>query len=299
MVPWRVSHLVAMSVGILFLMRGAVHAQVSELDPRGVQVPAAASNRDGPSPEAPRAEGQTPAPSGPASEALPKEHPLTPVLSWAIGALPAIEGLKDYSATLVKRERVDGKLGGYEYLAIKVRHRPFSVYINFLGPATVRGQEVLYVEGQNNDDMRAHTGHSQVTVSLHPDSPMAMRNQHYPLTEIGIVNLVRRLVDVGQQDVRQGECEVKYFQKTNVNQRVCTMVQVVHPVPRQMFRFHLARIFVDDELRLPIRYESHDWPRQPDGLPPLIEEYTYLDLKVNIGLTDDDFTTTNRQYRFR
>ncbi len=33
-----------------------------------------------------------------------------------------------------------------------------------------------------------------------------------------------------------------------VNGRVCSCVQVVHPVPRRNFRFHLARVFIDDEL---------------------------------------------------
>ena len=49
--------------------------------------------------------------------------------------------VKDYSATLVKRERIDGVLGSHEYMEAKIRHEqtgpdgavsvPFSVYLHF------------------------------------------------------------------------------------------------------------------------------------------------------------------------
>jgi hypothetical protein len=136
-------------------------------------------------------------------------------------------------------------------------------------------------------------------LSIHPHGLIATSNRHYPLTEIGLVNLVRRLVEVGRRDVNYGECEVKYFPRAKVDNRPCTVIQVVHPVPRDVFRFHMARIFVDDELKMPTRYESYDWPREVGGQPRLIEEYTYLDLKLNNGFTDEDFSTANPEYHFR
>lgn len=229
----------------------------------------------------------------------PTEHPLTPVLRWAQQGLPAIENLQDYSAILVRRERIRGKLSGYEYLSIKVRHEPFSVYAYFQAPAAVMGQEVIYVAGRNQGDLLAHKARMPTTVSLHPDGLIAMNGRHYPLTEIGLVNLVRRLVEVGQQDLNYGECEVKYFSNAKVDKRLCTVIQVVHPMPRDVFRYHLVRVFVDVELMVPIHYESHDWPREAGGQPELIEEYTYRDLKLNNGFTDEDFSTQNPEYHFR
>jgi hypothetical protein len=235
----------------------------------------------------------------PPLETRPSEHPLVPVLRWAKDGLPAIESLKDYSATLVRRERIRGKLSGYEYVLIKIRHQPFSVYARFEAPAAVKGQEVIYVAGQNDGNMWAHKARVPVTVSLHPDGLIAMAGRHYPLTEIGLVNLVRRLVEVGQQDVNYGECEVKFFTGAKVDNRPCTVIQVVHPAPRDVFRYHLARVFVDDELKVPTHYESYDWPREPGGPPRLIEEYTYLNLKLNVGLTDEDFSRQNPEYHFQ
>ena len=211
--------------------------------------------------------------------------------------------IADYSATVAKRERVDGKLNDYDHMFVKVRHKPFSVYMQFMAPSKIKGQEVLYVEGANNGNMFAHTVGIQDkmfgTVSIKPDGPIAMRGQRYPLTELGILNLTRRLVQVGEQDIKYGECEVKFFKGAKINNRVCTCIQVVHPVPRRNFLFNLARIFVDDELNVPIRYESYEWPKEPGGAPELLEEYTYLNLKLNNGFTDSDFDVKNPNYKFR
>ena len=232
----------------------------------------------------------------------PGEHPLMPAIRWARDGLVAIEDVHDYSATVIKRELIDGKLTEPQYLFAKVRHKPLSAYLYFLDPQDLRGQEVIYVEGKNNGKMQAHaTGLKKVfgTVSLDPTGPLAMQGQRYPITEIGLLNLLRRLVQVGEQDAQYGECEVNVFNGAKINGRVCTCIQVLHPVPRRNFLFHIARIFVDDELNLPIRYESYDWPKTPGDKPGLMEEYTYLNLKLNNGFTDADFDINNPNYKFK
>ncbi|MGO8690634.1 MAG: DUF1571 domain-containing protein [Thermoguttaceae bacterium] len=233
----------------------------------------------------------------------PHEHPLMPALRWARQGLNQIEKIHDYSATLVKRERLGNRLGEYEHMFIKVRHQPFSVYMYFLAPSAKKGQEVIYVAGANNGKMWAHGVGIQDTifgtVSLEPEGVVAMQGERYPLTELGILNLTHRLVQVAEQDTKYGECEVKFFKGAKINDRVCTCVQVMHPRPRRNFLFHLARIYVDDQFNVPVRYEAYEWPRRPNGKPELIEEYTYLNLKLNNGFTDADFDTHNKDYHFR
>ena len=81
------------------------------------------------------------------------EHPLMPTLRWAYQGVGNIQKIQDYSATLAKRERIGGKLLDYEYMFIKLRQKPFSVYMHFLGPPSLKGREVIYVQGQNNGNM--------------------------------------------------------------------------------------------------------------------------------------------------
>ncbi len=248
----------------------------------------------------------------PANQPAPKrEHPLAPAYRQALKSRQLIaEKYPDYTATIVKRERINGELQDHEYIFAKIRHErsangrvqtPFSVYLYFVKPASVKGREVIFVNGRNNNKLFAHEGGvlGLVTVSLEPESGLAMRGQRYPITEIGIDNLVRKLVEVAENDMKFGECEVKTYKGAKINGRVCTCLEVVHPVRRNNFRFHKAQVFIDDELGIPIRYAAYDWPKKAGGSPPLLEEYTYLNLKLNVGLTDADFSKTNKGYSFR
>ena len=241
--------------------------------------------------------------AGDATAATVGQHPLEPALELAQRGLAQLRAnVKDYSCTMVKRERVDGKLGEHQYIFAKIRHEPFSVYLYFLAPEDVKGQEVIYVTGHNDGNMLAHAGsgvRAMVgTVSLKPDGALAMQGNRYAVTEIGVENLAKRLVEVAQHDKQFGECEFNFYPNAKVNGRVCTCVQVVHPVPRRNFRFHLARVFIDDELLIPVRYEAYDWPQEEGGQPVLMEEYTYMNVKINNGFTDADFDPKNAAYKF-
>lgn len=230
-------------------------------------------------------------------------HPLDKPLAWAYDGLKHIDNdIQDYSCTLVKRERVQGVLLDREYIFTKVRHEPFSVYMYFLKPSTKKGNEVVYVEGANEDKMRAIAGSGLRrrfgVVSLVTDGPIAMEDNRYPITMTGFRVLVERLIELGEQDRKYGETEVKYYKNAKINGRVVTCIEVKHPKPRKEFRYHLARIFVDDEMQIPIRLEAYSWPTSDGGKPVLVEEYTYLNVKLNNGYTDEDFDYQNENYHF-
>ncbi len=266
-----------------------------------------------PGPAAAATSEATPAavsPVGPPPELLSGakgEHPLLPSVRWAKTCLERINKVQDYSATLVKRERIGAELGEHEYLFVKVRHKPFSIYIYFLGPTKVKGQEAIFVEGKNDGKLAAHPNglrHKIVgTVNLAPDSRMAMMGNRYPITELGLRRLTERLIEVGTHDVKFGECEVKVTPGvklgTGSDKRDCTLIEVEHPVPREEFLFYRARIYVDSLHDVPVRYEAYEWPSTAGGKPVLTEEYTYLNLKFNNGFTDKDFDVENPEYGFK
>ena len=102
----------------------------------------------------------------------------------------------------------------------------------------------------------------------------------------------------GSWDTPSAKCEVKFYKNTKVDGRTCTMIEVLHPEPRDHFDFYRAQIFIDDELNVPIRYAAWSWPEKPGGEPVLLEEYTYVKIKLNVGLTDEDFDPENPDYDF-
>lgn len=106
--------------------------------------------------------------------------------------------IEDYQATMVKRERVGGKLRDLEYAFIKVRHEPFSVYMYFLGPTKTRGRQMMYVEGRNDGKMLIHEGHGhgcRVAVWITPSLP-------HPITTVGIKNLAAAFAKRGPGETK-------------------------------------------------------------------------------------------------
>ena len=218
----------------------------------------------------------------------------------------------DYTCTLVKRERINGQLLGYEYAEVKLRHRqvrngqivvPFSVYVKFLAPADLQGREVIYVEGHNDGKLIARRGgrrFAYVTTAVDPFGEVAMERNRYPITHMGIQSLFEELLAVGQEELNNPPEELlcREVEGVKIDGRVCRMIEFTHPVQRDTYRYHIARIFVDDELDLPIRHASYDWPDEEGGKPKLLEEYTYLNLKLNADLTDWDFDHRNEEYQF-
>lgn len=244
--------------------------------------------------------------------ARPQVHPLAPLIDIAQEHYDYIrEHVRDYTCVLVKRERIDGDLLPTEHMLVKFRGRqvpasdddaPFSVYLKLLAPRSLRGREILYVSGRNSGDVMVRKGGrraSFLTLHIDPLGGMAMRDNRYPITAFGIENLLRRLIDVAELDSQYGECDVRVVPGAKVDGRLCTMYQVTHPVRRSYFRFHIARVFQDHELRVPIRYVAYLWPTEKGDSPPLLEEYTYRNLKLNVGLTHADFDATNPAYGFR
>ena len=109
---------------------------------------------------------------------------------------------------------------------------------------------------------------------------------------------ITQLLEKGQRDRAEGPCEVKFVEDTKINKRKCLMIQVKHEEQRAPYEFHLSRIFIDEEMKIPVRYAAYDWPTSPDAKPQLMEEYTYVNVKLNPGLTDEDFDYENEKYRF-
>lgn len=230
----------------------------------------------------------------------PGEHPLTPLIRWGKLGIAALQKLDDYSCTLVKRERIAGKLGNHEWMTVKLRHQPFSVYAAFRGRQERPKQEVVYIAGQNSGKMFVHCDEYRLmgTVSLFPDSRRALREGRYPVTETGILNLIQRLVEHAENDVKYDDCEVKIFKNAKIESRPCLYIRVTHKERRPEFSFHLARIFIDNELNVPVRYEAFTWPEDAGGKPVPIEEYTYLNFRFNERFTDRDFDINNPDYYF-
>lgn len=234
-------------------------------------------------------------------------HPLDAAIELAYRGLHRIESIKDYEAQLIRRERINGELTGYQFCDVKIRNSqpeeniPFSIYMKFTKPSSVNGREAIWVEGLHDNKIIAHEAGAllgKITVFLNPTGPIAMKGNRYPIYEAGFKVLVERLIEKANRERQYGECEVKIESGKKFASRSCTVIEVVHPEPREYFEFHMARIYIDDELQLPVRYEAFTWPEERGGEPILLEQYLWTKIKLNVGLTDDDFNPRSKQYNY-
>lgn len=238
------------------------------------------------------------------------DHPLDPAVKVAqLGLERGRQTIKDYTAVLHKQERIGGKLAPKEIVKLKIRYdsiasgmeqSPMSVYIKFLEPKDKAGREVIWRKGHNRGKLTVH-GYMfgrGFQMNLPPDGYLAMQGNRYPMTEIGFETLVLRMIEKGIRDKKYGECEVNINRTANINQRPCTLIEIIHPQERDHFEFHIAKIFIDDELNIPLRYAAYSWPKEEGGKPVLEEQYTFTDVELNVGLTDQDFDTKNPEYNF-
>ncbi|MCA9245607.1 MAG: DUF1571 domain-containing protein [Planctomycetales bacterium] len=243
-------------------------------------------------------------------------HPFADVVRYAEGRREHLAAaVRDYQCLLVKRERLAGHLQPHEYVELKVRHSrtedngraiPFAVYLKYLGPSSIKGREVLYVEGENNGQLIATKGGggplANVTLTLDPHSDRALQSSLYPITEIGILNLAERLVVEGREQIRADdrpdEWDIQHFEKAKIADRVCHCIQLRRTRRLAEDSLHTMRVFIDEQHAAPVRYAMYHWPVEEGGAPVLMQEYTYTNLQWNVGLGDSDFARNNPDYRF-
>lgn len=235
------------------------------------------------------------------------ENPLDVVLDIGEKALKHLnENIRDYECLMVSAVQMNGKQRDPQFMQCKIRERnpaagiSFAVYGKFLKPQSLNGQEVIWVEGKNDGNLVAHqAGLLNLTRwNLPPNGPIAMNGNKYPITEIGLVNLLELMLERGRRDREYGKCEVSFDPACEVDGRKCVLLEIRHPKKEGPYDFHLARIYFDIEQQLLFGYEGFDWPAEPGQEPPLLEKFFYSDLKLNAGLTEADFDPDNPAYNY-
>ncbi len=239
-------------------------------------------------------------------------HPLKSVLEYAAQEQAYLrQTVRDFSCRLVKRERIDDYLQDYNYINMWAREEvreggrvvsPLSIYLEFLAPAKVAGRRVLFVDGQNDGKILVRNGGKHfdyVVAKIDPYGDSAMDESLVPITKIGFNQLLDQMIAVlgrhAAADPSGQNTQVERIAGAKLDKRPCHVIRITHPLQQKGLEFHVVNVFVDDELHVPVRVDYSDWPARADQPAPLIAEYTYTQLKVNVGLSQGMFN--QRQLR--
>jgi hypothetical protein len=203
------------------------------------------------------------------------------------------QDVQDYECILIKQERVNGTLLPEGAAIMKVRNKPFSIYLCCERPDSDRGLQACYVADQNQGKMRVHpNGLFGIFgfVSIDPRDPRALEKNRHCITEAGLGNLLESTARSWATERRLNKTQVEIADDV-INGRPCTRIVTVHP-DRNAGSFYGYRcvLWIDKEKLLPLGAETYDWPRlgSPTG-GELLEKYRLLDIRCNIGLKDSVF----------
>jgi len=216
-----------------------------------------------------------------------------------IGAVP------DYTATFVKQERVDGALQDLQTIQLKLRHKPFGVYMKWLEGGD-EGRQVLFVQGENDGQLQVRLGgiKSRLPVmQLAPTSARAMQESRHPITEMGLLELASQVHKYRSRDcsLKRGvRWEMLPDQKHFDRDCDCWIVEYDGPEVEPVYRKMIT--YVDKELALPISVRNFGWP--DEGVETsdataldeatLIEYYGYTEIRFETRLSDADFEKLRR-----
>lgn len=230
-----------------------------------------------------------------------ESHPLYAPLRVALQSREALKEVQDYECTFIKRELIGKKLQKTT-MKMKFREEPFSVYLKFVDANA--GREVLYVKGQNNNNLLVREpGFKAVlgVIPLSPTGPDAMAENRYPITTIGLKQMLNRVISQWESEARFGGTTVQKRpdSKLPISGEVCTVYETSHAKPAKEFNFHTTRLWIDDVTGLAIGCQQFGFPGKNDKDLPLVEEYFYSGLKTNVKLSNADFDKNNKNYSFR
>jgi outer membrane lipoprotein-sorting protein len=228
-------------------------------------------------------------------------HPVDAPLALLQKCQERYSKIRDYSTTIVRQELVGKTLLSEQTIEAKFRCEPFSVYYKWLDPDA--GKELIFCAGQNDDKIVTHTtGFAKALMGpskADPDSSTAMKGTRQSVREAGIGKLIERLITrlEFERQFDRTKIETKHMK---INSRPCYMIAAIHPdADDGKFMYHTMKIYIDKAEMLPVRVEVYGYPEKPGTEPGgLIEMYTFLELKINPGLSDFDFSTRNPEYSF-
>lgn len=216
-----------------------------------------------------------------------------------------------YTCLLVKRETIEGKLESTKYIRLKIRERRVngdrllqaqSIYGRFLKPRGVAGREILYVENERDGDILVRRGGitlPNLTLEIDPNGRLARQESNHSIVELGIRPLVEQILERMQSDTDPDNLRIRYYADAKVDGRPCQHIEVTELERRENSMFKVVKVYIDEELKLPVFFASYAWPDQPGDPPVLQEQYAITRIDLGAKLSDLDFDRTNPQYKFR
>lgn len=232
-----------------------------------------------------------PPPQPPIGTPTPQANPLDEPIAWLMDARRNFTQVRNYTCTLVKRERVRGIMQEQNVILFSAKVEPFSIYMKWVAPHKMAGQEVVFVKGRNRNMMRVKAkgiiGLGTGFVNIEPNDRRVMEHSRHNILEAGLGNMIEENLKNLQAARFINKTKVR-IDKYSFDKRECVRIESVNLERHPQFYCHRSILYLEKESKLPMRLENYDWPV---GSAPgdLMEEFSYADLHFNVDMREELF----------
>jgi hypothetical protein len=200
-------------------------------------------------------------------------------------------GIQGYSCTFQKQERVNGKLMPSEDVEVFFRTKPHSIFMRWLRGAQ-RAAAVLYVEGENKNQMLVHptgvAGTFVKVVSRDPEGAEARQAGRYPITQFGLKKTLERTIKDWKAARDKGTLQVAYLGVRKVHEagdRLCYTIRRTIAQPEK-----------DGLAQVTVYLDKETWFQVGTVLKgeenKLLGEYLFRDIQLNPKLKPNQFESS-------
>ena len=259
--------------------------------------PADAPKVTGPASTRPARFEEPPA-SGPAAAVIdvrpgtPAANPGSTFTAALLDARSAFARVRDYSCHFLRQERVRGKLLPEQTAELYARTLPHSVALKVIAPAGLAGAESVYVAGKHAGNVRvkpAGTYGTQAWQTLSPPDPRLTTDARHSAATIGIGAVIDRLEKIVSVEKQLRNPLAVVAAEYSYAGRPVTRYEVFAERPHALRYAYRVVVYVDKELRLPIRFEAYDQPTAAHPKGELLEAHSFVNLTLNPGVGEAVF----------
>ena len=142
---------------------------------------------------------------------------------------------------------------------------------------------------------------------MEPDSSLAKAESRHPITQIGLSNLAKTIINSHRRDIEQNaiaNCDQAENQRIGGRDCLCFVTEFRDAKSSPEYRKSI--VMIDAEWNVPLFIKNFAWPTdtvtavgEELDTATIIEQYSYTDVKLRASLTAADFDRTNEDYNFK
>jgi hypothetical protein len=209
-----------------------------------------------------------------------------------LDARTAFARVRDYTCHFIRQERVRGKLFPEQTAELYARTTPPSIALRVIAPAGAAGAEAVYVAGQHAGKVRMKPpgGHGLAAwVSLDPTDPRITSEARHSVASVGIAAVIERLERIVSVEKRLRNPITVVASEYEFAGRPVQRFEVIADRPHALRYAHRVVVYVDRELKLPVRFEAYNQPTPGQPTGELLECHSFVNINLNPGVSNAMF----------